>query len=156
MSRNLSSKLCRFCDGEVVLLEPARPITREEAGAHYEAREGYAYAEGLFANATCSLCEAPYLAWVDLSACLGYGRWERDRDRSSFYDLSHRRAFNDEPAKDDLPKWRIEEVALTPAQCERLEAFSGTILRRTPWPRCEKTGRKIHLCYGCPCPEHRS
>jgi len=160
MSRNLGRTDCDFCNGRVTLDEKPRPITREEAGPYYETHQGYGYARGIFANATCSTCEAKYLAWVSLAACAGYGRsyghWNRKTDdKHPFNDLSHRAAFNDEPAEDDLPKWRVWTVELTPEQCQKLEAISGTLVRREPWPRCKKTGRKVFRCYGCPCDEHR-
>ena len=156
MSRNIGSTICQFCDGPIVLDEAARPITREEAGAYFDTREGYGYANGLFANATCKTCEAKYLAWVDLRACVGYNRYGNwGAQDAPFFDLSYRDSFNDEPGEKDLPNWKIAVAALTPEQCQRLEAFCGAITRREPWPRCEKTGRKIYSCYGCRCEEHR-
>jgi hypothetical protein len=160
MSRNLGSTSCAFCNGPVVLDEKLRPITREEAGVYYDTHQGYGYAGGLFANATCSTCGAQYLAWGSLAACAGYGAGAGHLGRSTnderpFNDLSHRAAFNDEPAEEDLPEWSIRTIELTPEQCVKLEAFSGTIVRREPWPRCEKTGRKVWHSYGCDCDEHR-
>jgi hypothetical protein len=160
VSRNLSSTTCQFCDGEVALDEPARPITKAEAGRYYETREGYGYAGGLFANATCTVCGAQYLAWVDLSACDGYGSRsyfrKRESDERPFFDLSHRRSFNDEPGEEDLPDWQIRRDALTPAECASLGAVAGTAVRRAPWPRCAKTGRKMYSVYGCDCGDHRA
>jgi len=159
MSRNLGRTYCVFCDGQVVLNEKPRPITREEAGAYYDTHQGYGFAGGIFANASCVLCEAKYLAWVSLAGCAGYssaGHLGQDTDEEHpFNDLSHRAAFNDEPSEEDLPDWLVEKIELTPEQCTKLDAISGTIVRRGPWPRCEKTGRKVWYGYGCPCKEHR-
>lgn len=162
MSRNLGRDNCRFCYGEVTLVQKPRPITREEAGVYYDVgRDGFGYAGGIFANAECIVCRAKYIAWVDLSVCAGYGRYEQMRADPGalhgrpFFDLSYRRAFDDEPDEADLPDWEIEEFVLTAEQCARLEAFSGTIRKRTPWPRCARTGRKVYGPYGCPCEEHR-
>jgi hypothetical protein len=152
MSRNLGRTACAFCYGEVALDEAPRPITREEAGCYYDTRDGYGYAGGIFANATCSTCGAKYLAWCDLSGCAGYGRW--GEKGTPFFDLSHRAAFNDEPAEEDLPDWKIEEATLTVDQCAALSAISGTIKRRSLWPRCERTGKKIFSVYGCRCEQH--
>jgi len=68
MSRNLGQTNCDFCGGRVSLDEKPRPITREEAGPYYDTHHGYGYAGGIFANATCTVCAAPYLAWVSLAA----------------------------------------------------------------------------------------
>jgi hypothetical protein len=159
VSRNLGSTWCHFCTGAVALDELPRLIKREEAGAYYATgSDGYGYIGGLFANATCAICGAKYLAWVDLSGCPGYGRSGFSRWGAGgllFFDLSHRRAFNDEPDEQDLPDWKIEQVALSADQCSQLDALAGTIMRRRPWPRCEATGRKVYSVYGCPCPEHR-
>lgn len=155
MSRNIGSTQCNFCGGEVVLIETPRPITRKEAGVYYDTCEGYGYANGIFANGACLTCEAKYLAWVNLSACAGYGQWNRNRLQEPFFDLSYRATFNDEPDEEDLPEWAIQTVPLTEEQCRKLEVFSGTLKKRKPWPRCEKTGRKVYIVYGCPCLEHR-
>ncbi len=133
MSRNLCSIKCYYCDGipmpmnkatSVVLEEEPRYITEEEAGFYY--RE---YKRLIVANAKCELCEAKYLAWVDEShreypenilnnykKCFpGLYQPEPRRitedDRESginFIDLSFRKAFNDEPADEDLPVYNVE------------------------------------------------
>jgi hypothetical protein len=157
MSRNIGSTTCNFCISAVTLDEAPRPIKREEAGPYYATgRDGYGYAGGIFANATCTRCSAKYLAWIDLSACDGYGRHRNWGDKGQpFFDLSYRSTFNDEPGEEDLPDWKLDRVELTAEQCMKLEAIAGMIVRRRPWPRCEKTGRKVYHCYGCPCDEHR-
>ncbi len=155
MSRNLGRTDCKFCHSAVTLDEEPRLITPEEAGCYYATYQGYGYAGAIMANATCAACGAKYLAWVSLQACEGYrGGWGRV-DGAPFFDLSFRAAFNDEPAEDDLPDWEVSTVELTAEQCRKLEVISGSVKRRRPWPRCDKTGRKIDRGYGCDCAEHR-
>lgn len=158
MSRNLGRTCCGFCSGSVTLEEQPRAITRDEAGCYYETHHGFGYARGIFANARCGTCGAKYLAWVSLLACDGYsgssGSSWGHAETVPFFDLSFRRAFNDEPAEEDLPDWEIIEELLSEDLCKKLECFAGTITRRIPWPRCERTGRKIWRCYGCPCSGH--
>jgi hypothetical protein len=98
MSRNLGDTCCRICsgDGDVHMIEAPRPITAEECGAYADLYVGHL----VVARAICSFCGAKYLAWVshDLAG------WKREPSASqSFVDLSFRRAFNDEPAAEDLP-----------------------------------------------------
>jgi len=155
MSRNLGCTFCKFCREMVQLEEQPRPIKPEEAGCYYAMHNGYGYAGGIFANASCPACGAKYLAWVDLSACAGYRAGWGSRQDQAFFDLSFRSSFDDEPGEDDLPDWKLEPMDLTAEQCRKLECFSGTIVRRSPWPRCETTGRKIYYCYGCRCAHHR-
>lgn len=126
MSRNLGETNCKFCGRTVVLTEEPRPITREEGGVHYGARDGYSFEGMIVAKARCTACEAPYLAWVSLKACQGYNRtWRADEvGERGFFDLSHYHSFNDEPAVEDMPKFQIED----------------TYVRR-PWPTCSVCGR---------------
>ena len=88
MSRNLAMATCERCHSSVELEEAARPITEQEAGPYFEAYTGM-----LVANATCPRCQARYLAWVRAWAC-----------EASYFDLSYRSTFNDEPGPGDLPK----------------------------------------------------
>ena len=90
--------MCVFCNGTVG--------THGQMCRLSELMPGYskpgAYAERLFAEATCITCEAKYIAWInDRPAPCNY----------VFTDLSHRSTFNDEPGPKDMPKWKIEWVA---------------------------------------------
>jgi hypothetical protein len=123
MSRNLCSTSCQRCHSSesdsIVLDEPARPITKAEAGPYLAEYEGL-----LVARATCSVCGARYLAHVDETGRKPYTwpsgnlagvthvwrRSPRDGDGRLFFDLSFRSTFDDEPGPDDLPPWE------TPAQ----------------------------------------
>lgn len=96
MSRNIGSICCTFCTGRVVLEEPFRRITQEEAGQYYREYMGMPVA-----NAHCEDCEAQYLAWA---ISTGVGSIEDH----GFCDLSHRSTFNDEPGPADMPKWKIK------------------------------------------------
>lgn len=141
MSRNLSTTSCEFCSGEVRLAEPARPITRDDCGVYYDTHEGYGYAGAVVANAECVDCLAKYLAWIDLSACAGYGQYKwtcrSTEEGKEFFDLSFRSTFNDEPGEEDLPVHRVEVI---------------TIRNRHPWPTCNTCKKRIYSCYGCQCP----
>lgn len=110
MSRNLGQTHCDYCLSEVVCVEAARPITKEEAGPYFAEYEGM-----LVANAECPLCLAKYLAWVDETH-------RKNRQWSDYYrrpvgldaramptpvDLSFRSSFNDEPGDDDLPEYDV-------------------------------------------------
>jgi len=101
MSRNIAGgQVCDQCGRAAILLEePPRLITKEEAGAYFEE-----YRASTFANAHCELCGAQYLAWCGRS-------WD-DKSGSGFYDLSYRASFNDEPRPEDLPIWRVDQFGL--------------------------------------------
>lgn len=136
MSRNLGRTSCRFCGGAVTLLERPRAITRGDCGIYYDEHEGHSYQGAIVASAECVDCLAKYLAWVDLTKCVGYGRhpyFAPSKD-GAFFDLSFRSTFNDEPGEDDLPLHEIKVVRL-----------------RKPWPTCAGCGKRIYLGYGCQC-----
>lgn len=124
MSRNLGCIDCTFCHGEVKLVEAPRPVTREDVGRYYDTHEGYGYAGMIAANAICVDCCAKYLAWIDLSACVGYGRYydRGHRGDREFIDLSHRSTFDDEPGPEDMP----DEIVVR----------QSVVTSRTPWPKC--------------------
>jgi hypothetical protein len=104
MSRNLCQRNCEFCPGVPTFDEKPRPITEADAGRYFPEYKGM-----LVANATCPLCEAKYLAWVDEAPRdTGWSVFRRPSEDEPFVDLSFRSTFNDEPGDDDLPKWRIE------------------------------------------------
>jgi hypothetical protein len=108
MSRNIGSTTCDFCNGKVLIEEASRPIRQEEAGVYYPE-----YAGMLVANAHCEDCEATYLAWVNEHTRVSerYRGWYRDLcDGETHVDLSFRSSFNDEPGRDDLPRYRIRVV----------------------------------------------
>jgi hypothetical protein len=139
MSRNLGRTDCYFCHGEVVLVEPERLITRDDCGGYYDDRGGgYAYAGAIVASAECKTCLAKYLAWINMTACKGYGShpyFERSKD-APFFDLSFRSTFNDEPGEEDLPEHTVKMVPVLGS-----------------WPRCAACKKRIYHCYGCQCPE---
>lgn len=127
MSRNLGQTDCEFCKGTVTLDEQSRPITEDETGPYFPEYRGM-----LVANATCRVCKAKYLAWVDKRPT---GKsWARHaEDERGFHDLSFRAAFNDEPADEDMPEFKIEMVP-----------------QRTPWPKCECGGKQHYgMCVKC-------
>lgn len=138
MSRNLGQVNCTFCHGVVVLVEKPRAITRDDCGALYDERNGFAYKDAVVANAECDECCAKYLAWIDFTKCIGYGRhsyFAPSKDRA-FFDLSYRSTFNDEPGPEDLPLFKIK-----------------VIRQSEPWPTCRTCGKRIFSCYGCQCEE---
>lgn len=93
MSRNLGDTCCEICHDTVELCGETHPITREEAGPYFDEYDGM-----LVADAVCTRCDAKYLAWVKRK------KWSRAADDTRpFEDLSFRKAFNDEPATEDLP-----------------------------------------------------
>jgi hypothetical protein len=93
MSRNLGDTSCRICNRHVVLCSVPAYITPEQAGPYFTEYQGM-----IVANAVCSYCDAKYLAWVERA------KWSRGSDDTQpFIDLSFRKAFNDEPAPEDLP-----------------------------------------------------
>lgn len=93
MSRNLGDTSCAICHRDVVLCGEPHPITAEEAGRYLDEYRGM-----VVADAVCSFCDAKYMAWVKRA------KWSRGyEDTRPFIDLSFRRAFNDEPAPEDLP-----------------------------------------------------
>lgn len=105
MSRNLCKTYCHFCLGEVTLVGPTAPISREQAGAYFDEYEGM-----LVADAECVDCEAKYLAWVDRQTRPPWGFARRENRR--FVDLSFRSTFNDEPGEEDLPRYEIKETVI--------------------------------------------
>ena len=121
MSRNIGDTSCYYCHQEIKLDEEPRPTTKEETGAYYDE-----YATMPVANATCTLCEAKYLA------CIQYTDWAPAAPSGDvpFVDLSFRSTFNDEPGPDDTPRWKI-----------------GTVVtfEKTPWPTC--TACEVPLPY---------
>lgn len=135
MSRNLAQANCYFCGEEVVKEEAPRPVTREEVGAYWNLRDGYSFEGMICANAKCHICGAKYLAWIDLSACVGYGRPEGPNHDGTIRDLSFRSTFNDEPGNDDMPDFLIHKVVT---------------IEKEPWPRCKKCGEKEVSDNYCP------
>lgn len=99
MSRNLGLTSCYYCPSDVTLLEAPREITAADCGVYFGEYRGM-----LVANAECPLCLAQYLAWVKPPP------WEQPflDERETFYDLSFRSTFDDEPGDADLPKFQIE------------------------------------------------
>lgn len=127
VSRNLYKTDCHFCRGEVVKEEDPRPLTLGEAGVYWQLRDGYSYEGMICADAKCRDCGAKYLAWIDLSACAGYGTRSQTNPGGIILDLSFRSTFNDEPGNEDMPYYRIEKIVT---------------LKKHPWPRCAKCGEK--------------
>lgn len=150
MSRNLGRTDCRECGGnEVWMIEPVRPMTREDCGRYFDEFEGR-----LCAFAKCRECEAEYLAWV-----AGNGRWPRENGAHGFGDLSYRSTFNDEPGDSDRAKWRIVRVR---APLDGAVAAAAAALLRA-LPRCtqcdevgsiESSAEHDHHEREWRCPEH--
>lgn len=86
----------------VVVEEPPRHLTKEEAGPYYKE-----FCERLFANAHCPACGAKYLAWF--SKWVGGRRFE---DTEVVADLSFRAAFNDEPLPEDMPTHEVRRTVI--------------------------------------------
>ena len=103
MSRNLCDTACRICCGEVKLEGEPHPITADECSGYVDEYIG----KLIVANARCESCNAKYLAWVAVvpGSRMDCGHWKRrgEWDDRPFVDMSFRRAFNDEPAPEDLP-----------------------------------------------------
>lgn len=135
MSRNLCRVNCVFCEGDVRPSEAPRPITADEAGVYFSEYEGM-----LVARAACVYCEAPYLAWIDERRRVKGARNDYAAVGQSHLDLSHYHSFNDEPALEDLPRWRIEVVR-----------------QRRPAPRCYWCDALVHNghCFDHTCPSRR-
>lgn len=113
MSRNLCDTACRICGDEAKLDGPARPIAKFDAGGYFDNYAG----KLIVADARCSNCDAKYLAWVSVvpRTSMDSGHWKKygDHDDRPFVDLSFRRAFNDEPAPEDLPSPEtLQRIAL--------------------------------------------
>lgn len=162
MSRNLGQTDCDFCHGEVVLEEPARPITKEDAGAYFEE---YAKQKLTVAKAHCKECEAPYLAWVDQP---GYRRQCRISDPrwnqyqgcydGTHFDLSHRQSFDDEPGLQDVPKWVVRQmpVRVMPwPNNEKLDYFKRYNLTDEQQQEAEEKANAIAMVIGCDTLEER-
>jgi hypothetical protein len=88
---------------------PEHEITEQEGGVYYKE-----FSPMVVADAECEVCGAKYLAWVDergREPWVGNGTIYHfknyadpdhyDDPRRAFFDLSYRKAFNDEPAKAD-------------------------------------------------------
>ena len=127
MSRNLCKTCCHFCSEAVELDEEPRLVTEAETGRNYYP----AYRSMLVANATCTVCEAQYLAWIDYPAPHSRGPGDLP-----FVDLSFRSTFNDEPGAADAPRWLVERVVT---------------FNKTPWPRCPKCEAPRRAAYTTRC-----
>lgn len=119
MSRNLQQINCDRCDGDVCLTGPVRPGTAADFGRYVPQYNGM-----LVADAECTDCGTPYLAWVDERTRTSplyhdHDRWVRDS--GDFVDLSYRNSFNDEPAPDgsDDPKYAVVRVRVPVAAASR-------------------------------------
>lgn len=111
MSRNIGDMYCERCGSLPVLVEPPRAITPYDAGGYFADYDGM-----LVANARCHDCGALYLAWCDESSRRRYPRDTVSMHGMSFFDLSYRSTFNDEPGPDDLPPWTpLEEQRMVAA-----------------------------------------
>jgi hypothetical protein len=100
VSRNLGRTDCYYCQGEVRPVEEWRPISPTDARGYFDEYQGMPVAA-----AACVDCEAKYLAWG----------WNPNRsaypgDAGEICDLSFRSTFDDEPGREDLPKWAIRVV----------------------------------------------
>ena len=135
MSRNFAHTNCKYCPGEVVLVEKPRALTSEEGGKYYTGM--------LAANAECPACLAQYLAWC--SPPPGSG-WETRNNERGFYDLSFRHSFNDEPSDRDLPRYKVERRLV------RVGLFEGNGYENlgTLCPKCEKHVLTSPRGYGMP------
>lgn len=104
MSRNLCRVDCDRCPGtheHIVLEGPVRPVTAKEDPGYHGAHTGL-----LIAEARCVLCHTLYFAWVDWPG--GHSFWRlSSKFEQRFCDLSYRHSFNDEPAPEDMPKFRV-------------------------------------------------
>ncbi len=127
MAVNLGCTSCLFCGSEVLLDEEARRVTPREAALlprHlHRAR---------VADATCSECEAQYVAWFQTDGLNG----PPGLSSEFFRDLSHRSTMSDVPDEVDLPMFVIDRVCV----------------RRT-WPTCLACGKRVYGSYGCQCDE---
>jgi hypothetical protein len=124
MSSNLCENVCHYCGEPVTLDEAARPIREcDVRPRNFEFHRGM-----LVALATCELCEARYIAWID-GSCRTWNdpKWgpqtypqltfdgvTKKGEKGPVGDLSFRSTFSDEPGPEDLPKWKIEKVRKGP------------------------------------------
>lgn len=126
MSRNIGSESCDFCGADPICEEDPRPLTEAEGGPYTDAMRRV-----LFMNAICPKCGALYLAWAGRSHSepVPLGR--------QFFDLSFRHSFNDEPAIEDHPIWRVDQFGDRVGLIEDPERMSYW---RSHWtsPRNEK------------------
>ena len=107
MSRNRCDTKCAFCGETPEMVEEPREITVEDCGSRFIDE----YRGMIVAKATCWLCGAKYLAWLDGTNRpanqfgSAWPRPERDYDTGKYEvaDLSFRSSFNDEPGDDDMP-----------------------------------------------------
>lgn len=111
MSRNLGETTCHFCDHDLVMTGPRRPIDQTDAGVYFNEYNGM-----IVRDAECPCCLAQYLAWVEPAPG---GRQSQPSNFSTHYDLSFRTTFNDEPGERDLPRYCVERKM--------------TYLRTGPW-----------------------
>lgn len=102
MSRNLCETSCHQCNHQVVMQEEAREITEQDCGRYF-----FEYAGMKVANARCVLCGALYLAWCSQPRSWWNVSYGRDTPPGSFFDLSYRHSFNDEPDIRDLPVFKV-------------------------------------------------
>ncbi len=138
MSRNLCQTDCYFCSGEIVLKNAPHAITAAEAGCYFDEYEGM-----IVADAECVDCEAKYLAWVDEAHRRCYRRESVPDAGKVCVDLSFRSSFDDEPGREDLPKWKIEERA------------KPVVTVRSPWPTWP-CGEPKHYSYCERCKVHHA
>ena len=96
MSRNIGQTHCKYCFGDIVLVEHPRNIKKEEAGVYFGEYKGLKVA-----NAECEICCAKYLAWMEV---IGLGA---DIAEWKIRDLSFRSTFDDEPGPKDVPTRKI-------------------------------------------------
>lgn len=102
MSRNCGTAGCYACDGRLRVDGAAQSFTalfpassmRGEYGGHD------------FVPLVCEDCEAKFLGWVTRNT----GAGEAEDGGITWYDVSWRSSFNDEPGPDDIPKWDVETV----------------------------------------------
>jgi hypothetical protein len=117
VSRNLCRVDCAECPGgheHIVLEGPVRQVTAAEDPGYHAAHAGL-----LIAEARCTLCYTLYFAWVDWPG--GNSFWHLStKCEQRFCDLSYRHSFNDEPAPQDLPRFRVRvEYVCEPIADER-------------------------------------
>lgn len=92
MSRNLGQTDCRLCTCPVKIT--GLPMVYELPNCDGESI--------VFAHAECVACKAQYSAWLHSHTDQGRTRHRTD-PTGTFYDLSFRSTFNDEPGRDDVP-----------------------------------------------------
>ena len=88
------SRVCVYCEMPVTAVGPVTKPTVE----FVERYLGNNPRDYHFAPAHCPACEARYMAWFVFDA---------EDDEFYIADLSWRSTFNDEPAPEDLPRYRV-------------------------------------------------